>query len=47
MGVTMTIMSLTPVLILLPAQGFFGQRVTLREVLGALISVAGVALFFV
>ncbi len=35
------------VLILWPAHVLFGQRVTRREVLGALISVAGVALFFV
>ena len=46
-GVAMTIMSLSPVLILWPAHVLFGQRVTRREVLGALISVAGVALFFV
>lgn len=46
-GVAMTIMSLSPVLILWPAHMLFGQRVTRREVLGALISVAGVALFFV
>ena len=39
--------SLSPVLILWPAHVLFGQRVTRREVLGALISVAGVALFFV
>ena len=46
-GVAMTIMSLSPVLILWPAHVLFGQRVTRRVVLGALISVAGVALFFV
>ena len=46
-GVAMTIMSLSPVLILWPAPVLFGQRVTRREVVGALISVAGVALFFV
>ena len=46
-GVAMTIMSLSPVLILWPAHVLFGQRVTRREVVGALISVAGVALFFV
>jgi len=40
-GVAMTIMSLSPVLILWPAHVLFGQRVTRREVVGALISVAG------
>ncbi len=46
-GVTQTIMSISPVMILIPAVLIFKQKVTLIEVLGALISVAGVALFFV
>lgn len=45
-GVAQTIMSLTPVLIILPAYLWFRQPVTLREVVGAVISVVGVALFF-
>lgn len=45
-GIAMTIMSLSPVLILWPAHLFFCQRVTAREVIGALISVMGVSLFF-
>lgn len=45
-GVAQTIMSLTPVLIILPAYLWFRQPVTLREIIGAIISVAGVALFF-
>lgn len=46
-GVTQTIMSISPIMILVPAVLFFKQKVTLIEVFGALISVAGVALFFV
>lgn len=45
-GIAQTIMSLTPILIIAPAAFFFHQRVTLREVLGAIISVGGVCLFF-
>lgn len=46
-GIAQTIMALTPVLIILPTYLFFHQKVTLREVLGAIISVCGVSLFFV
>ena len=46
-GVAQTIMSLTPVLIILPAWLWFRQPVTWREVVGAIVSVVGVALFFV
>lgn len=45
-GIAQTIMSLTPILIIAPAAILFHQKVTLREVLGAIISVAGVCLFF-
>lgn len=45
-GVAQTLMALTPIFILLPAYLLFRQRVTLSEVLGAIISVAGVSLFF-
>ena len=46
-GIASTLMALTPVFILWPSQWIFGQRITLREVLGSTIAVAGVALFFV
>lgn len=46
-GVAQTLMSLTPVLILWPSMIFFKQKVTALEVVGALISVAGVMLFFI
>lgn len=45
-GVAQTIMSLTPILIIAPAALLFHQKVTAREVFGAIISVAGVCLFF-
>jgi drug/metabolite transporter (DMT)-like permease len=45
-GIASTIMALVPVFIILPAVVLFRQRVTLPEMLGAIVSVAGVALFF-
>ena len=46
-GIASTLMALTPVFILWPAHLVFGQKVTLKEVMGAIISVAGVSLFFI
>jgi len=46
-GIAQTIMAMTPVLILFPSWLFLHQRVTWVEVLGALISVLGVSLFFI
>ena len=45
-GIASTIMALVPVFIIIPAVVLFKQKVTIREVIGSLISVAGVALFF-
>jgi drug/metabolite transporter (DMT)-like permease len=45
-GIASTIMALVPVFIILPAVFLFKQKVTLPEILGAFVSVAGVALFF-
>ncbi len=45
-GVAQTLMSLTPILILWPSRIFFHQRITRLEILGAIISMCGVALFF-
>jgi drug/metabolite transporter (DMT)-like permease len=39
-------MSIVPVLIIAPAALFFKERVTLREVLGSVVAVAGVFLLF-
>lgn len=46
-GIAQTIMAMTPVLIILPTYLIFRQPIHWREVLGAIISVCGVALFFV
>ena len=46
-GIAQTLFALTPILIIAPAALLFHQKVTLREVLGAVISVIGVCLFFV
>ena len=46
-GIAQTLMALTPIFIIAPAAWLFHQKVTPREVVGALISVAGVSLFFV
>ncbi len=46
-GIAQTIMSLTPVLIIPPAIWINKERITMREVIGALIAVGGVILFFI
>jgi drug/metabolite transporter (DMT)-like permease len=46
-GIASTIMALTPVFILLPAYFLYKQKVTLPELIGAVVSVCGVALFFI
>ncbi|MBQ0049427.1 MAG: DMT family transporter [Bacteroidales bacterium] len=45
-GIAQTIMAMTPVFILLPSWLLFRQRVTWMEVVGAMVSVVGVSLFF-
>lgn len=45
-GIAQTIMALTPVLIIWPSHVIFKQSITVREVIGAIISVLGVSLFF-
>lgn len=46
-AVASTIMATVPILILIPDRFVFKHRVTPQQVLGAVISVAGVAMFFV
>jgi len=46
-GIAATIMATTPILIIPASFLIFKQRITLKEVIGALISVTGVALFFI
>jgi drug/metabolite transporter (DMT)-like permease len=45
-GIAATIMSIVPVLIIAPAVIIFKERVTPKEVIGAVIAVAGVAILF-
>jgi drug/metabolite transporter (DMT)-like permease len=46
-GIASTIMALTPVFIILPAVLLYKEKVTIAEVAGAILSVGGVALFFI
>jgi drug/metabolite transporter (DMT)-like permease len=46
-GIASTIMALTPVFIILPAILLYKQKVTFPEAAGSVISVCGVALFFI
>ena len=45
-GIASTIMALVPVFIIVPAIFIYRQKVTFAEIAGAIISVCGVALFF-
>lgn len=45
-GIAATIMAIVPVLIIPPSILLFKEKVTLKEVLGAILAVSGVALFF-
>ena len=45
-GIASTLMALTPVLIILPYAVFYKQKVTPKEILGVIVSMTGVALFF-
>ena len=45
-GIASTLMALTPVFILFPYAFIYKQRIKLREVLGVVVSMTGVALFF-
>jgi drug/metabolite transporter (DMT)-like permease len=45
-GIAATIMSIVPVLIIVPAILIFHEKVNWKEIIGAVITVSGVALFF-
>ena len=40
-------MALTPILIILPSKLIYKEKVTARQVIGAVISVTGASLFFI
>lgn len=46
-GIASTIMSIVPVLIIAPSVWLNKEKITAAEVIGAIISVAGIALFFI
>lgn len=46
-GIAATLMAIVPILIIPPAILLFKQKVSLKEIIGALISVGGVVLFFI
>ena len=45
-GIASTLMALTPVLIILPYALLYKQRVKLKEIVGVMVSMVGVAMFF-
>lgn len=45
-GIASTLMALTPVLIIIPYSIIYRQKITVKEVIGVAISMAGVAMFF-
>jgi drug/metabolite transporter (DMT)-like permease len=46
-GIAATIMATTPILIIAPSVFLFKQKITAKEIIGATISVIGVAFFFI
>ena len=46
LGIASTLMATVPVFILLPSHLFFKEKLTLNEVIGAVVAVAGIAVFF-
>ncbi|BEG98702.1 DMT family transporter [Bacteroides sedimenti] len=46
-GIASTLMALTPIFIIIPSHLLFKQKITLKEIVGAIISVIGVSLFFI
>ena len=46
-GIAATIMAIVPVLIIPPAMILFKEKVTLKEMIGAILAVGGVAFFFI
>jgi drug/metabolite transporter (DMT)-like permease len=45
-GIAATLMSITPVLIIAPAVFLFKEKINWKEILGAVITVIGIAFFF-
>ncbi|MCR5760166.1 MAG: DMT family transporter, partial [Bacteroidales bacterium] len=45
-GIASTLQSTTPILLLLPSHWMFGEKITMRSIVGAIVSVIGASLFF-
>ena len=45
-GIASTLMSLVPIFIIVPSAIMFKEKITARQVIGAVISIAGASLFF-
>ena len=45
-GIASTIMAMTPIIILIPSYYLFKQPITLKSIIGAIVSCIGVSLFF-
>jgi drug/metabolite transporter (DMT)-like permease len=45
-GIASTLMGLVPIFIILPSAIMFKEKITLRQIIGALVSITGAALFF-
>ena len=45
-GIASTLQALTPIMLILPSHWMFGEKLSWRSLLGALVSVGGVSLFF-
>ena len=45
-GIASTLMALVPILIIFPSSLMFKEKITTRQVVGAVISFIGVSLFF-
>jgi drug/metabolite transporter (DMT)-like permease len=46
-GIASTIMAIVPILILAPSAWIYKEKITIVEIAGAVLSVAGVAFFFI
>ena len=46
-GIASTLMALTPVIIIIPSHFIYHQQISRKEILGAIIAVVGVSLFFI
>ena len=45
-GIAAALMALVPIFIILPSAFMFKEKISLRQVIGAIISIAGASIFF-